>query len=348
MQKKELISTEVIMKKPHIYILYTGGTIGMKKTSQGYAPESGFLGTYIKSLPEFYHPDMPDFTLEEHQPLIDSSNMSPSHWQEIAYKIQEKYEDYDGFVILHGTDTMAYTASALSFMLESLSKPVIVTGSQIPLSQLRSDGQQNLLNALYVCAHYPTHEVCLFFNNKLFRGNRTTKACTDSFNAFRSPNFDPLLESGIQIKVHQDVVKAPISKPLQVQSMQSHSIHMLNLYPGIPLDFIEALLKQKMDALILLTFGAGNAPQDPAFLKLFQQASDQGVIIVNLSQCMQGGVNMTTYAAGQTLAKIGIISGHDMTKEAALTKLHYLLSSSLSKEEIKQQFSLPLRGEMSS
>tara|TARA_B100001094_G_scaffold333164_1_gene409168 strand:+ start:69 stop:1202 length:1134 start_codon:yes stop_codon:yes gene_type:complete len=339
-------SQYTMKKKPHIYIIYTGGTIGMKKTPQGYEPESGFLGAFIQNLPEFFHEDMPHFTLFEHNPLIDSSNMSPYQWHDIAYIIQNNYKKYDGFVVLHGTDTMAYTASALSFMLENLSKPVIVTGSQIPLSQLRSDGQQNLLNSLYVAAHYPIHEVCLFFNNKLFRGNRTTKVCADSFNAFSSPNYPALLESGIQIKVHTGIVSAPLQKKLKVQPIQTQSISMLNLYPGIQPELLEHVLNQPIQALILLTFGAGNAPQDPQMLEQFKKATDRGMIIVNLSQCMQGSVNMNSYATGQTLQKAGMISGFDMTKEAALTKLHYLLSKELSHKEVRRMFCLPMKGEM--
>lgn len=333
-------------KQPHIYIIYTGGTIGMKKTPQGFQPESGFLGNYIKNLPEFFHEDMPKFTLFEHSPLIDSSNMSPHQWHDIARIIQKQYKKYDGFVVLHGTDTMAYTASALSFMLENLSKPVIVTGSQIPLSQLRSDGQQNLLHSLYVAAHYPIHEVCLFFNNKLFRGNRTTKVCADSFNAFSSPNYPALLESGIQIKVNTGTISTPVQKRLKVQPIETQSISMLNLYPGIHTALIEHILNQPIQALILLTFGAGNAPQDPKMLEQFHQATERGVIIVNLSQCMQGSVNMASYATGQTLQKAGMISGFDMTKEAALTKLHYLLSKGLSPQEIRALFCRPMKGEI--
>lgn len=183
------------MHKKSIYVAYTGGTIGMQRSEQGYIPVSGHLQRQLALMPEFHRPEMPDFTIHEYVPLMDSSDMTPEDWQHIAEDIKAHYDEYDGFVILHGTDTMAFTASALSFMLENLGKPVIVTGSQIPLAELRSDGQINLLNALYVAANYPINEVTLFFNNRLYRGNRTTKAHADGFDAFASPNLAPLLEA---------------------------------------------------------------------------------------------------------------------------------------------------------
>ena len=190
-----------MINKKRIYVAYTGGTIGMKKSAQGYIPVDGHLTDSINALPEFHRDEMPSFTINEYQPLIDSSNMTPSDWQRIADDIKEHYDEYDGFVVLHGTDTMAYTSSALSFMFENLNKPIIVTGSQIPLSQLRSDGQVNVLNSLYIAANYPINEVGLFFNNKLYRGNRSIKAYADGFDAFDSPNMSPLLEAGINISV---------------------------------------------------------------------------------------------------------------------------------------------------
>ncbi len=188
------------MQKKSIYVAYTGGTIGMQRSEHGYIPVSGHLQQQLAQMPEFHRPEMPDFTIHEYAPLMDSSDMTPQDWQHIAEDIKAHYDEYDGFVILHGTDTMAFTASALSFMLENLSKPVIVTGSQIPLAELRSDGQINLLNSLYVAANYPISEVTLFFNNRLYRGNRTTKAHADGFDAFASPNLPPLLEAGIHIR----------------------------------------------------------------------------------------------------------------------------------------------------
>lgn len=319
----------------------------MQKTDHGFAPVAGFLTDCVKAMPEFYHDDMPDFVIQEYSPLIDSSDMAPTDWQMIADDIKRNYDKYDGFVILHGTDTMAFTASALSFMLQDLSKPVIVTGSQIPLAQLRSDGQTNLLNSLYIAANYPIAEVGLFFNNKLFRGNRTTKAHADGFGAFASPNFPLLLEAGIQIRVKAGEIAKHSEKKLGVACISPQPIGVVTLYPGITTDIIENILQQPVKALILLTYGVGNAPQNPALLKVLSDASQRGIILVNLTQCLQGKVNMSGYATGNALEAAGVISGSDMTTEAALTKLHYLLSQPLSSDEVRQAMQRSLVGELS-
>ncbi|WP_298773913.1 asparaginase [uncultured Shewanella sp.] len=336
------------MTKRSIYVAYTGGTIGMEKTANGFAPVAGFLTQCVKAMPEFYHAEMPDFVINEYHPLIDSSDMAPTDWQLIANDIKANYDHYDGFVILHGTDTMAFTASALSFMLQGLSKPVIVTGSQIPLAQLRSDGQTNLLNALYIAANYPIAEVSLFFNNRLFRGNRTTKAHADGFNAFASPNFPMLLEAGIKIRLHEGKIGKPEPTPvLTLANINPQPIGVVTLYPGISTDIFNNVLQQPVKALILLTFGVGNAPQTPALLATLKAAHERGVILVNLTQCMQGKVNMGGYATGNALAGSGVISGGDMTTEAALAKLHFLLSTEMTPNEIRQAMQENLVGELS-
>lgn len=334
------------MRKKSIYIAYTGGTIGMQHSAQGYVPVSGYLQQQLSVMPEFHRAEMPTFTIYESLPLIDSADMSPLDWQQIAAGIMQHYDRYDGFVILHGTDTMAYTASALSFILEGLAKPVIITGSQIPLAELRSDGQTNLLNALYLAANYPISEVGLFFNNKLYRGNRSTKAHADGFEAFASPNYPPLLEAGIHIKRITGLETLPAAESLVLHQVQAQPIGVITLYPGISAQVIANFLRQPVKALILRSYGVGNAPQQAELLKELKEASLRGIVVVNLTQCFSGQVNMAGYATGNALAQAGVISGSDMTLEAALTKLHYLLSQKLRTEEVRRLMMLNLRGEL--
>jgi L-asparaginase len=335
------------MQKKSIYVAYTGGTIGMQRSARGYIPVSGHLQHQLAPMPEFYRPEMPDFTIYEYMPLIDSSDMTPQDWQLIADDIKQNYERYDGFVILHGTDTMAFTASALSFMLENLAKPVIVTGSQIPLAELRSDGQTNLLNALYLAANHPVNEVCLFFNNKLFRGNRTTKAHADGFDAFASPNLPPLLEAGIHIRRINSIAIPTCNGQLNVHVITPQPIGVVTIYPGISNALVRNFLLQPVKALILRSYGIGNAPQKAELIDEFRAASERGIIVINLTQCISGRVNMEGYATGNALADAGVISGFDMTVEATLAKLHYLLSQHLTLAQIRCQMQQDLRGELS-
>lgn len=332
--------------KKRIYIAYTGGTIGMKASKNGYIPVKGHLTESINAMPDFHREEMPEFTIHEYQPLIDSSNMAPADWQRIADDINKNYHDYDGFVVLHGTDTMAYTSSALSFMFENLSKPIIVTGSQIPFSQLRSDGQVNLLNSLFIAANYPINEVGLFFNNRLFRGNRSIKAYADGFNAFDSPNMAPLLEAGINIKVLAGTINKKSDNDVKLSSITPQPIGVVHLYPGISAELIKNIIRQPVKALIIRSYGVGNAPQDKALLDCLAEANDKGIIIVNCSQCIKGTVNMDGYATGVSLSQCGVISGVDMTLEATLTKLHYLLSQNFSVSTIRNKLQENLRGEL--
>jgi L-asparaginase len=330
-----------VMSKKRIYVAYTGGTIGMQQSSNGFVPVPGFLSDTVKSMPEFYRTEMPEFDIHEYHPVIDSSDMTPAHWLEIATDIQNHYADYDG------TDTMAYTASALSFMLEDLAKPVIVTGSQIPLAQLRSDGQVNLLNALYLAAYYPIAEVALFFNNKLFRGNRATKADADGFDAFSSPNFSPLLEAGIHIDlIAGQLAPAVASSTLTIAKITPQPISVVTLYPGISAEVIKNMAAAPIKALIIKSYGVGNAPQQAELLEALTEASARGTVIVNCTQCFKGKVNMGGYATGNALRSCGVISGYDMTLEATLTKLHYLLSQPLSTEQVRHLMQQSLRGEL--
>ena len=281
----------------------------MQHSANGYVPVPGFLTDTVKRMPEFYRPEMPEFDIHEYHPVIDSSDMTPQHWQEIADDIAKQYQHYDGFVVLHGTDTMAYTAAALSFMLENLQKPVIITGSQIPLAQMRSDGQVNLLNALYLAASYPIAEVALFFNNQLFRGNRATKADANGFNAFASPNFAPLLEAGIHINIIAGKLQHnTVAAPLQVATITPQPISVVTLYPGISTDVIRNMTNAPVRALIIKSFGVGNAPQRPELLQILREASARGLVIVNCTQCFKGTVNMQGYATGNALAQAGAFS----------------------------------------
>lgn len=332
--------------KKRIYIAYTGGTIGMEPSSQGYVPAPGNLAKSLANMPEFHRAEMPEFDIHEYHPLIDSSDIQPFHWMQIAKDITDNYANYDGFIILHGTDTMAYTASALSFMFENLSKPVIVTGSQIPLSQLRSDGQVNLLNALYLAADYPIHEVGLFFNNRLYRGNRSRKVDADGFEAFGSPNFPCLLEAGINIQVNKGVVKPIENIPLVTSTITPQPVGLVSLYPGIEARLLENILMQPVKALILMSYGVGNGPNNKTILDLLKQANQAQTIVLNCTQCVRGKVNMKGYANGRILSDAGVVSGADMTLEAALTKLHYLLSQPLEHEQRKTLLSQNLRGEL--
>ena len=310
------------MAKPHLLLLYTGGTIGMVNTDQGYQPQPGFLEDFLKQAPALTHADLPTYDTQTFDPLIDSANMQPKYWQQIAATIAEQYAQYDGFVILHGTDTMAYTASALSFLLEHLSKPVILTGAQIPLCQLRTDGTKNITNSLLIAAQYAIPEVCIYFNNHLLRGNRTTKTHANALHAFDSPNYPALGEVGIDITIKHHLLK-PLSQNTLAfsHSTAAPTIASVQIFPGMQATIIDALVEKGLTGLVLQTYGTGNAPaSDHTFLAALQRAQDAGVIMVNCSQCVQGHVDMRGYVTGHALADVGVISGQDMTQEAALTK----------------------------
>ena len=315
----------------------------MKRVDGVYKPVAGYLAEQVGRLE---HPDLPDFALNEYTPLLDSANMRPANWQLIAQDIAEQYDAYDGFVVLHGTDTMAYTAAALSFMLEGLDKPVILTGSQIPLAEARSDARENLITSLLLAAHSKVPEVCLYLNGHLLRGNRATKVSSSGFEAFASPNFSPLGSVGVEIEVNRRLLRPP-GDALTVQTLGTAQVVALRLFPGITAEILDNVLQKPVQGLVLETYGAGNAPSnDAALLEVLRAATARGVVIVNCTQCLHGSVDMSDYATGSALREAGVVGGFDMTPEAALTKLVYLLSKGLTVEETRRQVQRDLRGEL--
>lgn len=330
-----------------ILIINTGGTISCIKTGNGYDPAPGYVEAALQQIPSLQHKDMPEYAIKEYQPLLDSSNMTVHDWNRIARDIAADYHHFDGFVVFHGTDTMAYTASALSFMLENLGKPVIITGSQIPLSEVRNDAIDNVVTSLWLCAHQPIHEVCIYFNQYLLRGNRTQKISSQGFKAFESPNYPHLASIAIEIKLYKNLLLKPPKEPFHLQTIEPQFIANFRLFPGFTTEVLAYLLNQPLRGLILETYGAGNAQNnDPRFLKTLKEACARGVIIINCTQCPQGGVEMSQYATGHTLKKAGLISGHDMTPEAAHCKLLYLLSKNLEMAKIKNLMEQDLCGEL--
>jgi L-asparaginase len=334
--------------RKQVYIAYTGGTIGMKGTAGGFVPAAGYLQRLMDNLPELKSDLLPAYRIGEYEPLLDSSNMTPADWLKIANDISSRYKAFDGFVVLHGTDTMAYTASALPFMLQGLRKPVVITGAQIPLCRVRNDARDNLITALLIAANFKIPEVCLCFGDKLLRGNRAVKVNADSLDAFESPNFPPLGTVGIEIKINWDLVLPPPKsrKTLKVSALSESRVAGLRLFPGISVDIVKNFLQPPIRGLILETYGIGNAPEDRQLLATLKAAADRGVIIVNCTQCLKGTVNMDDYATGTSLAKAGVISGFDMTPEAALAKLSFLLSQKLSVAKMKEMMQTDLAGEL--
>lgn len=343
----------MIPKKPSILLIYTGGTIGMIEN-----PETGSLEAFNFDHLMKHVPELKRFNCRissyQFDPPIDSSDMEPRYWARLVQIIHYNYNDFDGFVILHGTDTMAYTASALSFMLENLSKPVILTGSQLPIGTLRTDGKENLITAIEIAvAKNPdgtaiVPEVCIFFENHLMRGNRTTKINAENFNAFRSFNYPPLARVGIHIKYETNLIHpSDHRRPLKPHYLFDTNVVILTLFPGIQESMITSVLHvEGLKAVVLKTFGSGNAPQKTWFIRQLKEANDRGILIINITQCQSGAVEMERYETGIQLLQAGVISGYDSTPECAVTKLMFLLGHGLNNEEIRQKMNSCLIGEI--
>ena len=338
--------------KPTILLIYTGGTIGMIKDSLTGALKAFDFKELLSNIPEINLLDCNVATVSFEEP-IDSSNMNIEHWQNIAGLIEKNYAFYDGFVVLHGSDTMSYSASALSFMLENLGKPVVFTGSQLPIGDLRTDAKENLITAIQIASLQnkgkPTiQEVCLYFEYKLYRGNRTTKISAEHFNAFMSPNFPDLAESGVHLRVNDAVIlKQQRNKKLIVNKQLDDNVFILKLFPGINKNVLEAIINIKnIKGIILETYGAGNALSEKWFIDVLEEAINKKIHVINVTQCSGGTVSMGQYETSTKLKNIGVISGFNITTEAAITKLMYLLGQNVSNTVFKTIFETSLRGEM--
>lgn len=331
-----------------ILVINTGGTISSVSSPNGYVPKKGLMTQMLQALNTQTSHELPQYDFIELNPLIDSSNITLKDWNNIAQIIESHYSQYIGFVIFHGTDTMAYTASMLSFILENLNKPIILTGSQIPLSLLRNDAIDNIVTSFLLAANSELQEVCIYFNQKLLRGNRSKKISSNQLHAFDSPNYPSLASVDIQLKLKKkNLLPRNKEQSLSRVELKSHSLANFNLLPGMSSELLKKILQPPLQGLILETYGSGNAPNnDSVLINTLERACQQGIIVINCSQCYQATVDMSNYATGQQLLKIGLISGYNMTVEAAFCKLLYLFSKGYPTDKIKQLMQDNLCGEL--
>lgn len=336
-------------------MIYTGGTIGMKQDATDQTLKPFDFGQILNEVPEIrkFAFKIDTYTFD---PLIDSSDVEPTLWVNLAQLIRDRYDLYDGFIILHGTDTMAYSASALSFMMDGLTKPVIFTGSQLPIGVPRTDGKENLISAVEIASakdsegHALVPEVCIYFNSLLMRGNRCTKTDAEAFRAFRSPNCDPLAEAGINIRYDSSLIRKPLDwyQSLSISTNLDTRVSILKVHPGITPQLVRTVMcDPETRAVIMETYGSGNAPTKQWFLDIIRESCESGKVVVNVTQCQAGTVNMNLYATGKALKDAGVLNGYDCTTESCLAKLFYLMGKSPDNEWVKGMMERNLKGEIS-